>query len=58
MLRCEFHIPISPTPDFLRRVQYLAESIGLHSGLRPEEYLIVVTVGDAEPVDLREQCPW
>lgn len=58
MLRTEFHIPISPTPDFLRRVHYLAASIGRNSGLRPDEYRIVVTVGDHMPVDLEKLCPW
>lgn len=58
MLRCEFHIPISPTPDFLCRVHYLAASIALYSGYREDEYRIVVTVGDTQPVDLLEQCPW
>jgi hypothetical protein len=58
MLRCEFHIPISPTPDFLCRVHYLAASIARNSGLREGEYRIVVTVGDIERVDLAALCPW
>jgi hypothetical protein len=57
MLRCEFHIPISPTPDFLCRVHYLAASIARNSGLREGEYRIVVTVGDTERVDLAALCP-
>ena len=58
MLRCEFHVPISPTPDFLCRVHYLAASIDRWSGLRRHEYRIVVTVGDAQQVDLAARCPW
>lgn len=58
MLKCEFHIPISPTPDFLLRVRYLAASIGLYSGLAADDYRIIVTVGDAQPVDLEALCPW
>lgn len=30
----------------------------MNSGLRENEYRIVVTVGDAERVDLDEMCPW
>ena len=37
MLCCEFDVPISPTPDFLCRVHYLAESIANFSGLRSNE---------------------
>lgn len=58
MLKCEFHVPISPTPDFLCRVHYLAASIDRWSGLRSHEYRIVVTVGDAQQVDLDALCPW
>lgn len=57
-LRCEIHIPISPTPDYLCRVHYLAASIERYSGLRPGEYRIVVTVGDVATFDLEERCPW
>lgn len=58
MLKCEFHVPISPTPDFLWRVRYLAGSIRLYSGLHEDEYRIVVTVGDKERTDLEAICPW
>ncbi len=58
MIKCEFHIPISPTPDFLCRVHYLAASIRRNAGLREGEYRIVVTVGDAQRVDLESLCPW
>ena len=58
MLKCEFHVPISPTPDFLRRIRYLAGSLRLFSGLREDDYRIVVTVGDAQRVDLEALCPW
>lgn len=58
MLLTEFHIPISPTPDFLCRVHYLAASIARNSGLRPAQYRIVVTVGDSTPADLSAMCAW
>lgn len=58
MLKCEFHVPISPTPDFLCRIHYLCGSMRLFSGLREDEYRIVVTVGDAQRVDLDALCPW
>lgn len=58
MLKCEFHVPISPTPDFLCRIHYLAASLQLFSGLREDDYRIVVTVGDAQRVDLDALCPW
>lgn len=58
MIRTEIHIPISPTPDFLIRVHYLAASIEMYSGLSPGSYKIVVTVGDATRVDIEDLCPW
>jgi hypothetical protein len=57
-VRVEFHVPISPTPDFLIRTHYLAASIERFSGLKPSNYRIVVTVGGDRVEDLNERCPW
>ena len=57
-MRIEIHIPVSPTPDYLLRVHYLAASIEMYSGLSPGSYKIVVTVGDETRVDIQELCPW
>ncbi len=55
---CEFHVPISPTPDFFNRIRFLAASLDRYSGLTPGDYRLVVTVGAAERIDLDRACPW
>jgi len=54
----EIHVPISPTPNFLNRVHYLAASLELHGG-RFAHAPIVVTVGDdREPFDIEDYLGW
>lgn len=57
-MRIEIHVPISPTPDYLLRVHYLAASIEMYGGLLAGSYKIVVTVGADNRVDLEALCPW
>ncbi|MEO6969355.1 MAG: class I SAM-dependent methyltransferase [Chthoniobacterales bacterium] len=54
----EVRVPISPTPDFFRRVHFLAASLRqLERSIG--SYLLVVCVGgDVEPHDLYEAEPW
>jgi tetratricopeptide (TPR) repeat protein len=58
LLKAEFHVPISPTPEFLIRIHLLAASLDANSGLSPSEYRLVVTAGAAQREDLEARCPW
>lgn len=55
-LRCEVHVPISPTPVFILRVRMLAASLRRFSDL---DCRVIVTVGrEVEPYDLYAAEPW
>jgi hypothetical protein len=57
-MKVEFHVPISPTRDFLIYVHILAASLEANSGLHSSEYRLIVTVGADEQEDLTARCPW
>jgi hypothetical protein len=56
--RLEIRVPISPTPDFFRRIHFMAASLrGLEGSIGP--YVLVVCVGgDEEAGDLYAAQPW
>jgi len=58
MVDLEVRVPISPTPDFFRRIHFMAASLRrLERSLG--SYLLVVSVGgDVEPEDLYQSQPW
>ena len=54
----EVRVPISPTPDFFRRIHFMAASL---RALEPQigSHLLVICVGgDVEPHDLYQAQPW
>jgi len=54
----EIRVPISPTPDFFRRIHFMAASLqALEQSIGA--YVLVVCVGaDVEPADLYQTHPW
>ncbi|MFB3827551.1 MAG: hypothetical protein ACE15B_12330 [Bryobacteraceae bacterium] len=56
--RLEIHVPISPTPNFLNRIHYLAASLKDAGGLARESSIVVTVGADQEPVDLSALLPW
>jgi radical SAM protein with 4Fe4S-binding SPASM domain len=54
----EIHIPISPTPTFLRQVHYLAASLRRNGGVLSESSIVVTAGEDCEPYDLVRAEPW
>jgi hypothetical protein len=54
----EIRVPISPTPDFFRRVHFMAASVRQIGGALADHEFVVCVGGDEEPVDLSERLPW
>jgi hypothetical protein len=54
----EVHVPISPTPAFLRMTHYLVRSLRANGG-RYRDAPVILTVGDEAPLaDLARAHPW
>jgi hypothetical protein len=58
MSRLEIRVPISPTPDFFRRVHFMAASLRRIGGVLADHEFVVCVGGDEEPDDLYERVPW
>lgn len=56
--RLEIRVPISPTPDFFRRVHFMAASLRELTGAIGDYLLVVCVGGDMEAQDLYKQQPW
>lgn len=56
--RVEVRVPISPTPDFFRRIHFMAASLRRLAGSIGESLLVVCVGDDTEPVDLAAALPW
>lgn len=54
----EVRVPISPTPDFFRRIHFMAASLRRLAGGVGESLLVVCVGGDTEPIDLGAALPW
>jgi SAM-dependent methyltransferase len=54
----EVRVPISPTPDFFRRVHFMATSLRRLQGSIESFVLVVCVGGDVEPEDLCRAQPW
>ena len=54
----EIRVPISPTPDFFRRVHFLAASLQALEQTIGDYFLVVCVGGDVEAVDLYRAQPW
>lgn len=54
----EVRVPISPTPDFFRRIHFMAASLRRLSASIGEFLLVVCVGGDNEPFDLNAALPW
>lgn len=54
----EIHIPISPTPVFFTRVQYLAASMQVYGGALKDSAIIVTIGADQDSEDLYAKLPW
>ena len=54
----EVRVPISPTPDFFRRIHFMAASLRRLRAAANDHVLVVCVGGDEEPVDLYERLPW
>jgi hypothetical protein len=54
----EIRIPISPTPDFFRRIHFMAASLRRLEDLIGSYLLVVCAGADMEPEDLYETQPW
>lgn len=54
----EIHVPISPTPNFLNRVRYLAASLRVHGGPLAESRIVLTVGADEHPRDLQSELPW
>ena len=56
--RLEIRVPISPTPDFFRRIHFMAASLRRLEGTIGPYVLVVCVGGDEEPSDLYAAHPW
>lgn len=56
--RLEIRVPISPTPDFFRRIHLMAASLRRLEGAVGPYVLVVCVGGDEEPSDLYAAQPW
>jgi hypothetical protein len=56
--RLEIRVPISPTPDFFRRIHFMAASLRRLEGTVGPYVLVVCVGGDEEPGDLYAAQPW
>ncbi len=54
----EIRVPISPTPDFIRRVHFMAASLERLKASIGSYALVVCVGGDVEPRDLYQSEPW
>jgi hypothetical protein len=54
----EIRVPISPTPDFFRRVHFMAASLRQLGGALADHEFVICVGGDEEPGDLYERLPW
>jgi hypothetical protein len=54
----EIHVPISPTPNFITRVRYLAASLRSSGGTLREARIIVTIGADEEPTSFRNATRW
>jgi SAM-dependent methyltransferase len=54
----EVRVPISPTPDFFRRIHFMAASLRALEERIGSHLLVVCVGGDVEPDDLGEAEPW
>ncbi|MEO7167153.1 MAG: hypothetical protein ABI016_08960 [Chthoniobacterales bacterium] len=57
-VRLEVRVPISPTPDFFRRVHFMAASLRALEAQIGSYLLVVCVGGDVEPYDLHQAEPW
>jgi hypothetical protein len=58
MSRLEIRVPISPTPDFFRRVHFMAASLRKIGGALADHEFLVYVGGDEEQRDLVVELPW
>jgi hypothetical protein len=56
--RLEIRVPISPTPDFLRRIHFMAASLRKIGGVLADHQFVICVGGDEEPRDLGEDLSW
>jgi hypothetical protein len=54
----EIRVPISPTPDFFRRIHFMAASLRRLGGVAAETEIVVFVGGDEEARDLHDAFPW
>jgi hypothetical protein len=54
----EIRVPISPTPDFFRRIHFMAASLRRIGGVLADHEFVVCVGGDEEPGNLYERLPW
>lgn len=58
MTRLEIRVPISPTPDYFRRIHFMAASLRRLAHAIGDYCLVVCVGGDVEAQDLYELQPW
>jgi hypothetical protein len=54
----EIRVPISPTPDFFRRIHFMAASLRQTGGALADHVFVVCVGGDEEPRDLYSDLSW